>query len=102
MPGEQWQQRRREAAHRAQPVGSAAQAEAVAAALELAPKVLKARAPEAKQRVRSLVEQDVRTGNHGDYAEGYVLEVRMEADSELLCALAVPRPTPMRRPPPSR
>jgi hypothetical protein len=38
-----------------------------AAALELAHKGLNDREPEAKDKVRSLVDQDVRTGKHGDY-----------------------------------
>ena len=46
------------------------QAEAFAAALELAHKVLNDREPEAKDKLRSLVDQDVRTGKHGDYYDG--------------------------------
>jgi hypothetical protein len=87
--GEQWQQRLREAAERAQPVGSEEQAGAFAAALELGHKVRNDREPEAKDKGRSLVDQEVRTGKHGDYYEGYLLEVSRDADSELLCALDV-------------
>jgi len=87
--GEQWQQRQRQAANRAQPVVSEAQAEAFAAALELGHKVLNDREPEAKDRLRSLVDQDVRTGKHGDYYDGYLLDVSMDADSELICAMEV-------------
>ena len=74
---------------RAQPVVSEEQAEAFAAALELAHKVLNDREPEAKDKVRSLVDQEVRTGKHGDYYDGYLLDVSMDADSELLCAMDV-------------
>jgi transposase len=65
--GEQWQQRLREAADHAPPLVSEEQTEAFAAALELAHKGLNDREPEAKDKVRSLVDQDVRTGKHGDY-----------------------------------
>jgi hypothetical protein len=87
--GEQWQQRLREAADRAQPVVSEEHAEAFAAALELAHKVLNDREPEAKDKVRSLVDHEVRTGKHGDYYDGYLLDVSMDADSELICAMDV-------------
>jgi hypothetical protein len=59
------------------------------AALELARKVLNDREPEAKDKLRSLVEPEVRTGKHGDYYDGYLLDVSRDADSELLCALEV-------------
>ncbi len=62
---------------------------AFTAALELAHKVLNDRAPTAQDKVRSLVDPEVRTGKHGDYYEGYLLDVSREADSELLCAVAV-------------
>jgi transposase len=87
--GEQWQQRVREAADRAQPVVSEEQAGAFSGALEVAHKVLNDREPEAKDKLRSLVDQDVRTGKHGDYYDGYVLDVSMDADSELICAMEV-------------
>jgi len=87
--GEQWQQHLREAAGRAQPVVSEERVEAFAAALDLAHKVLNDREPEAKDKVRSVVDQDVRTGKHGDYYDGYVLDVSMDADSELICAMDV-------------
>jgi IS5 family transposase len=87
--GEQWQQRLREAADRAQPVVSEKHAVAFATALELAHKVLNDREPAAQDKLRSLVDPEVRTGKHGDYYEGYVLDVSMDADSELLCAVDV-------------
>ena len=87
--GEQWQQRLREAADRAQPVVSEEHTEALGTALEVAHKVLNEREPEAKDKLRSLVDQDVRTGKHGDYYEGYLLEVSMDADSALICAVDV-------------
>jgi len=68
---------------------SEAHVAAFAAALELAHKVLNDRAPEAKDKLRSLVDPEVRTGKHGDYYDGYLLDVNMDADSELICALDV-------------
>jgi transposase len=87
--GEQWQQRLREATDRVQPLVSEKQAEVFVAALELAHKVLNDREPEAKDKLRSLVDHEVRTGKHGDYYDGYLLDVSMDADSELLCAVEV-------------
>jgi hypothetical protein len=87
--GEQWQQRVWEAAARAQPLGSEAPAVAFAAALELAHEVLTDREPGAQDKLRSLGDPEVRTGKHGDYYEGYVLDVSMDAASEWLCALDV-------------
>jgi transposase len=87
--GDQWQQRMREAADRAQPFVSEEHAGAFGAALDVAHKVLNDREPEAKDKLRSLVDQDVRTGKHGDYYDGYLLDVSMDADSELICAVAV-------------
>jgi transposase len=64
--GEQWQQRLREAAARAQPVVSDEQEAAFGAALELAHKVLNDREPQATDKLRSLTDPDTRTGKHGD------------------------------------
>jgi transposase len=87
--GEQWQQRLREATERAQPLVGEKHAVAFAAALELAHKVLNDREPAAQDKLRSLVDPEVRTGKHGDYYEGYLLDVSMDADSEVLCAVEV-------------
>jgi transposase len=87
--GEQWQQRLRETAERAQPVVREEQAGTFKTALELAHKVLNDREPEAKDKVRSLMDPEVRTGKHGDYYDGYLLDVSMDADSELICAVDV-------------
>jgi transposase len=87
--GEQWQQRLEEATRNSQPLATEAQVKAFRTALELAHKVLNDREPEAKDKLRSLVEPEVRTGKHGDYYDGYLLDVSMDADSDLLCALDV-------------
>lgn len=57
--------------------------------LALAHKVLADRQPQAEDKLISLVDQDARTGKHGDYYNGYMLDVSMDADSELICALDV-------------
>jgi transposase len=87
--GEQWQQRLREAAARAQPLVSEEQAAAFGAALAVAHKVLNDREPEAKDKLLSLADRDARTGKHGAYYNGYLLDMSMDADSELICAVEV-------------
>jgi transposase len=87
--GEQWQQRLEAAAQTPRPLAMDEQVQAFTAALELAHKVLNDREPEAKDKLRSLVEPEVRTGKHGDYYDGYCLDVSMDADSEILCALDI-------------
>lgn len=86
--GEHWQQRLREAADH-QPLVRAEQEAALGDARALAHKVLNDREPEAKDRLLSLADRDARTGKHGDYYDGYWLDVSLEADSELLCAVGV-------------
>ena len=86
--GEQWQRRLREAA-RHQPLVSEEQEAAFSDALALAHKVLNDREPEAKDRLLSLADRDARTGKHGDYYDGYLLDVSLDADSELICAVEV-------------
>jgi hypothetical protein len=58
-----------------------------AAAVALAHKVLADRQSQAEDKLISLVDQDARTGKHGDYCAGYLLDVSMDADSQLICAL---------------
>ena len=57
--------------------------------LELAHKVLNDRQEQAHDQVRSAVDPDVRTGRHHGYYNGYLLDVSLDADSELICALEV-------------
>jgi hypothetical protein len=87
--GEHWQRRLREAAAGDSPLVSAEQEAAFSDALELAHKVLNDREPAAKDKLLSLVDRDARTGKHGDYYDGYLLDVSLDADSELICALEV-------------
>lgn len=59
-------------------------------ALALAHKVLADRdPPDQGDQVRSVVDPDARRGRHGDYFDGYLLDVRLDADSEVLTALHV-------------
>jgi transposase len=58
-------------------------------ALELARKVLNDREPKAPDQLRSLTDTDARRNKHGEYYDGYLLDVSMDADSELICAVEV-------------
>jgi transposase len=59
------------------------------AALALAHKVLQDRDGDGSDQVRSVHDPDARRGKHGDYFDGYLLDVTMDADSELLTAINV-------------
>jgi transposase len=60
------------------------------AALELAHRVLADRDdPERGDQVRSVVDPEARRGKHGDYFDGYLLDISVDADSELLGAVEV-------------
>jgi transposase len=45
--------------------------------------------PQAGDRTRSAVDPDVRCGKHGDWYDGFLLDVMMDADSELITAVNV-------------
>jgi Transposase domain (DUF772) len=87
--GEQWQQRLRQAAEGPHPLATAEQVAAFSAALEVAPQGLNDREPGAPDKLRALTDSEARTGKHGDYYDGYLLDVSLDADSELICALDV-------------
>lgn len=64
--------------------------EQLRAALALAHKILADRDdPEAGDKVLSVHDADARRGMHGAYYEGYLLDVAMDADSEIITALNV-------------
>lgn len=66
------------------------QRQALEQALALAHKVLADQEdPQGKDRVRSAVDPDARRGKHGDYYDGYQLDILMDAESELITALNV-------------
>jgi transposase len=59
-------------------------------ALALADKLLADRSdPEAKDRLASAVDPDARVGFHGGYFVGYMLDMAIDADSELITSLNV-------------
>jgi transposase len=60
------------------------------AALELGHKVLNDRDhPEAGDKVVSVHDADARCGKHGEFFDGYLVDVAMDADSELITAVNV-------------
>lgn len=63
--------------------------EAFATALDLAHKVLQDREPNAPDQLRALTDVEARRSKHGDYYDGYLLDVLLDADSELITALDV-------------
>lgn len=83
--GEAWQARLEMGAP---PVAEAVY-EALTEALKLAHKVLADREAEAPDKLLSLADRDARTGKHGDYFDGYLLDLCLDADSELITALEV-------------
>jgi transposase len=58
-------------------------------ALTLAHKVLADREPQAKDKLLSVHDPDARLGKHGDYDNGYLLDVTMDADGQLITAVNV-------------
>jgi transposase len=59
-------------------------------ALALVDKLLADRSnPEAKDRLASAVDPDARVGKHGGYFVGYLLDMAIDADSELITSLNV-------------
>lgn len=84
--GDEWQARLAQAPT---PLCSQAQAEAFATALALAHKVLQDRAPKAADKLVALTDPEARRAKHGDYFDGYKVDVSLDADSNLICALEV-------------
>ena len=58
-------------------------------ALQVAHKVLNDRAPKAADKLASLVDQEARHGMHCGFFTGYQVDVSMDADSELICAVDI-------------
>jgi transposase len=82
--GEEWRGRLEEAA---EPLCSATQQVAFERALELAHKILKDREPGVGDKLLSLEDPDARRNKHGAYYHGYLLDVSLDADSELICGI---------------
>lgn len=70
--------------------GTADQQDALRKALELAHKVLADRDdPKVGDKVISVYDPDARRGKHGEFFEGYLADVTMDADSELITGMNV-------------
>ncbi len=69
--------------------GSVPSQEQLRAALALAHKVLADREEGATDKVVSAHDPDARRGKHGDFYEGYLVDVAMDADSEIITAVNV-------------
>jgi len=70
--------------------GLQAQRQALEEALALAHKVLADRAdPDGPDHLVSVQDRDARRSKHGDYFTGYMLDVAMDADSQIVTALNV-------------
>jgi transposase len=65
------------------------QKQAFAAVLAQARKVLNDREPQAKDQVRALSDPDARRNKHGEFYDGYLCDVMLDADSELITALDI-------------
>jgi transposase len=83
--GETWQERLELGA----PPVSLEAYETFTTALALTRKVLNDREPKAGDKLLSLVDTDARRSRHGEYYDGYLLDVSLDADSELICGLDV-------------
>lgn len=57
--------------------------------LSTARKVWGDRDPNTKDQLRSLTDQDARRSRHGQFYDGYLLDVMIDADSDLICGLDV-------------
>jgi len=82
--GEAWLTRVKEATPS---ICTPAQQEALATALQLAHKILKDREPKAGDQLRALSDPEARRNKHGAYYDGYLLDVMMDADSEIICGV---------------
>jgi transposase len=70
--------------------GDASSQEKLLAALRLAHKILDDRDdPQGGDRVISVHDPDARCGKHGEFFDGYLIDVAMDADSELLTGVNV-------------
>jgi transposase len=70
--------------------GAVSSQEKLRAALQLAHKVLCDRDdPKAGDKVLSVHDPDARCGKHGEFFDGYLVDVSMDADSEILTAVNV-------------
>lgn len=85
--GDAWQARLPELTQSDPLLCSDQQRTAFETALELAHKVLNDREPKAKDKLLSLADADARRSRHGEYYDGYLLDVSLDADSQLICGI---------------
>jgi transposase len=84
----EWGERWRERLFQTHPPRcSGLQREAFETALDLAHKALNDRDPKAGDKLLSLADTDARRGMHGGYYDGYLLDLSLDADSELICGV---------------
>jgi len=57
--------------------------------LEQARKILNDRAPKAPDQLRSLTDPEARRSKHGEFYDGYLADVCLDADSDLITAIEV-------------
>lgn len=57
--------------------------------LALANKILQDRDPKAKRKTLSVHDPDARRGKHGEYYDGYLTDILMDADSEIITQINV-------------
>lgn len=65
------------------------QKESFSALLAQARKVLNDREPKAQDQLRALTDPEARRNKHGEFYDGYLCDVMMDADSELITALDI-------------
>jgi transposase len=82
-----WAAHLEESSQNGAPATSPEQQEAFDQARTLAHKVLNDREKNATDKLVSLVDPEARTGVHGGYFTGYLLDLSPDADSELICAV---------------
>lgn len=58
-------------------------------ALSVTRRILGDRDPKASDRMVSLTDPDARRSKHGEFYEGYLLDVSLDADSDLICEMDV-------------
>jgi transposase len=82
--GDAWQARLRQSDP---PLCSDQQLTAFETALGLAHKILNDREPKAGDKLLSLTDTDARRSKHGEYYDGFLLDLSLDGDSELICGI---------------
>lgn len=82
--GDDWRNRLNESS-----LCSESERESFETALKLGHKILKDREPKTGDKIISLKDPDARSGKHINYYDGYMLDVCLDSDSELICGIDV-------------